>query len=190
MSAKALPSPEVIRQLLRYEPETGKLFWLPRDAVWFQKTDGRSALHAAANWNAHYADREAFTSKDRHGYLRGSVLGIGYFAHRLCWTLQHGVVPVGQIDHINGTASDNRACNLRIAPQCENMKNLKRLRNNTSGQMGVTWRKTEGKWAARITVSGQTIALGHYALFDDAVLARKAAETRHGFHANHGRVHP
>jgi len=30
MAAKALPSPEVLRQLLRYEPDTGKLFWRER----------------------------------------------------------------------------------------------------------------------------------------------------------------
>lgn len=27
MAKRQLPSPEVLRQLLRYEPETGKLFW-------------------------------------------------------------------------------------------------------------------------------------------------------------------
>ena len=38
MAVKALPSPEVLRQLLRYEPETGKLFWKERSALFFKCT--------------------------------------------------------------------------------------------------------------------------------------------------------
>jgi hypothetical protein len=77
---KALPSPEVLRQLLRYEPETGKLFWLPRSEHWFRATSGRSAIHACANWNARYAEREAFTSVDQNGYRVGTVLNVHYLS--------------------------------------------------------------------------------------------------------------
>ena len=38
MATKPIPTPEQLRQLVRYEADTGKLFWLPRDVSWF--TDG------------------------------------------------------------------------------------------------------------------------------------------------------
>lgn len=37
------PSPDVLRQLLRYEPETGKLWWKERGAEWFSSSTGRPA---------------------------------------------------------------------------------------------------------------------------------------------------
>ena len=38
MAPKALPSPEVLRQLLCYEPDTGKLFWKERSRDMFDTT--------------------------------------------------------------------------------------------------------------------------------------------------------
>jgi hypothetical protein len=43
MAVKALPSQEVLRQLLRYEEETGRLFWLSRSAGMVSSTDPRGA---------------------------------------------------------------------------------------------------------------------------------------------------
>src|SRR5690625_5199426 len=54
MADKILPTPEQLRELLRYEPETGKLYWKARPAELFK--DKRS--HGA--WNARYAGKEAF----------------------------------------------------------------------------------------------------------------------------------
>ncbi len=189
MAIKPLPSPEVLRQLLRYEPETGKLFWLPRGAQWFNATQGRTAAHACANWNARYAGREAFTATDHNGYRCGAILNVNFLAHRVVWAIHYGQEPSGQIDHINGMPHDNRLANMRIASQSENMRNLRRPRNNTSGQVGVTWRKQEAKWSARIVVAGKrSISLGRFHAYEDAVAARKEAEVTFGYHANHGRA--
>ena len=59
MATKPLPSQEVLRQLLRYEPETGKLFWRERTPDMFS-ADGRDPEWKARNWNSKLAGREAF----------------------------------------------------------------------------------------------------------------------------------
>lgn len=184
---KPLPPVNTLRQLLRYEPESGLLYWLPRTVEWFNATDGRSAEHASANWNARYAGKEAFTTVNRHGYRFGAILDVHYFAHRVIWALCFGEDPPAGIDHINGDPADNRLENLRLATQGENMRNLKRPRNNTSGVAGVYWKAADRKWVARIRVDGRYVELGRFLSLDEAAAARKAAEQRCGYHENHGR---
>lgn len=180
MADKVLPSPEVLRQLLRYDPDTGKLFWRERPLGAFV------SLRGFKTWNARYAGKEAFTACDGYGYLCGAVNYIVIKAHRVIWAMQMGEWP-NHVDHINGIRSDNRFSNLRSVTRQENQRNHKRHKTNSSGHMGVCWHQKAGKWCAYID-AGKRLHLG---LFDDlaeAIAERKAAEIRHGFHANHGRV--
>lgn len=161
MADNLLPSPAELRQLLRYEPETGKLFWL---------RDGS----------------EAFNSKDGQGYLRGTVLGKRIRAHRIAWVIQVGAWPTHHIDHINGDRSDNRIENLRDVPRLVNQKNMRRMRSNTSGVVGVSATKN-GTWEAYIDHAGKRIRLGKHATLQEAAAIRCEAEKKYGFHENHGR---
>jgi hypothetical protein len=170
---------ETLRSVLRCEPETGKLYWMPRPSELFP--DKRSANV----WNARYAGREAFTAACGDGYRRGTVFYTNLKAHRVIWALVHGEWPADQIDHINGDPSDNRICNLRSVSNAENSRNSARPINNTSGVRGVYWHQSKNKWRARI---GKNISLGYFADFDEAVAARKAAEAERGYHPNHGRA--
>ncbi|MFE4569972.1 HNH endonuclease [Paenibacillus chitinolyticus] len=47
---------------------------------------------------------------------------------------------------------------------------------NKSGVKGVIWMSDRQKWRAYIGIKGKSITLGYYALKDDAIAARKAAE--------------
>ncbi len=49
--------------------------------------------------------------------------------------------------------------------------------NNTSGVKGVYF--SRGKWIAYLTIKRKRIYLGSYELFDDAVIARKAGESKY-----------
>jgi len=185
MAKKPLPSPEVLRQLLRYEPETGKLFWKERGPEWF--SDGRrAAKDNAATWNARYSGVEALTAVSGEGYNQGALLGGRYFAHRVIMAMVYGETPE-QVDHINGNRQDNRLANLRGVTRQQNQQNKQRLKNNKSGCTGVAWHQVSGKWRSEIKVNNQSLHLGSFYNFDDAVAARKKAEKEHGFHANHGR---
>lgn len=180
-------SPKQLRQMLRLDPDTGKLYWRERGPEWFN--DGfRTPEHNMGIWNARYANTEAFTSYDTNGYFRGKILGKAYASHRVVWTIYYGEWPKDQIDHINGIRDDNRIVNLRVVSNSENSRNIKIPATNTSGKIGVSWKKPNKKWQAQIKVNGSIIYLGLFADKRDAVEARKAAEIKHGFHKNHGRV--
>lgn len=178
---------EFLDLLVRYEPETGKLFWKERSDDLFRETNGRSKAHACANWNAHYAGKEAFTAQDKDGYKRGAIFNRPYKAHRIAWALSYGEWPL-HIDHINGKRDDNRLCNLRSVTRMENQQNMKRSKLNKSGSCGVSWDRHRSKWTARIHANGRLIALGRFDDLNDAISARKSAEKKHGFHEMHGAV--
>jgi hypothetical protein len=185
-AAKALPSQSVLHQLLRYERETGKLYWKERPVEWFTPSATRSAVHMAANWNAIYAGKSALDSPHSQGYLEGKLLGSRVLAHRVIFKMLHGTEPP-EIDHDNGDKSDNRPLNLNGSAHATNMKNQKMRTDNTSGIVGVVWKKLENKWAASIGDGGRSIHLGVFSDFKDAVSARRAAEVARGYHPNHGR---
>lgn len=185
MAKTPLPSPDVLRQLLRYEPETGRLFWKERDIKWFAD-GGYSAQRRMAVWNSAFSNKEAFTSFHRKGYKKGQIFEKQYLAHRVIWVIAHGAWP-RQIDHINGDPADNRLTNLRSVTSQENQQNMSRARNNTSGCTGVTWDQAREKWIAQIQNGGRNVHLGRFSDRDEAICARKVAEAKYGFHANHGR---
>lgn len=185
MTAKNLPSPELLRKLLRYEPDTGKLYWRERTPDMF--VDGkRSAEGCCSNWNSRYAGKEAFTAF-QNGYLHGSIFDRLYLTHRVIWAICHGAWPLAQIDHINGDRRDNRIKNLRSVSHAENGKNQKLSLRNTSGVCGVSWHGSRKKWHSRIMLDGKELHIGYFTDKADAIAARKAAEAKYGFHPNHGR---
>ena len=189
MAAKPLPSQEVLRQLLRYEPETGKLFWRERSVDTFTSTATRSAGWKARNWNSKLAGHEAFAVPKPNGYLHGNLTlpGCGkqnLYAHRVIWKMVMGSEPEF-VDHINGDRADNRISNLRAVTKSENCRNA-RPSGRTGRAVGVHKSVTKGKWCAVIGIGDQSIHLGTFDTFDEAYSARKQAERHHGFHPNHG----
>lgn len=170
--------PQVLRNLLSYNPETGALTWRERGSEWFKSDRDRKA------WNARYAGREAFTAVVK-GYRTGWILGKSHYAHRVILAMTNGEWP-DTTDHINGDKQDNRISNLRAVSHAENMRNLPTTSANTSGYIGVWYIVKRGKWGAQIVRDGQNIFLGHYDNQREANIARKAAEKALSFHENHG----
>lgn len=54
-------------------------------------------------------------------------------------------------------------------------------KTNTSGKTGVSFNKSKDLWCAYITVNYNTVYLGEFARYEDAVHARKEAEIKYGF---------
>jgi len=187
MAKEDLPTPEELRKLLRYAPDTGKLYWLERSTEFFE--DGKqSAERECRRWNTRYAGEEAFITDHGEGYRQGSIFSVMYLAHRVVWAVHQGEWPTHEIDHINGVKNDNRIENLRAVTRVANSRNLPKRADNSSGVTGVTWNKNALKWTAQITVNTQQVHLGVFTKRDDAIAARKAAEAKYGFHENHGRA--
>lgn len=180
MAGNIIPSPDTLREILRYEPETGKLYWKPRAREMF------SSDRIWKSWNGEFAGKEAFTTVNG-GYYKGKIFGGSHQAHRVIWAMCTGAWPQDQIDHRNRNRLDNRIQNLRAADHRQNQRNQPSYRNNTSGIKGVSWHKLTGKWMAGIRVNGKRMHLGLFASKHDAGAAyMNAAKRYHGEFASYG----
>ena len=150
-----------LRQLLRYDPETGNFYWI---------VTGRGhALNAIAG------------TRHGNGYLRITVAGERIFAHRLAWFFARGEMPTDDVDHINGNRSDNRICNLRLASRYQNLGNTRARKTSASGVKGVTFVRKTGRFRAVITVNGKQNHLGYFNTAEEASDAyRSAAQSAYG----------
>jgi len=185
MADSHLPDADLLHKILRYEPDTGKLYWRERTLDMFQS--GRGA--DCRRWNAQFAGKQAFTALSE-GYHKGRITirgqGFNVSAHRVIWCMIYGVWP-DQIDHINQDKADNRIANLRLTDREANARNCRLSVRNRSGRIGVHWRSRDRKWRAKIRHDGRYIILGLFSRFEDACEARAQAEKRYGYDPQHGK---
>lgn len=152
-------TPERVKDLLEYNPDTGVLFWRVN----------RSTVKAGM--------RAGWLNKTT-GYILVHIDGRAYQAHRIIWTIVYGRWPQEQIDHINRDRADNRLANLRGASIAENAQNKSLYKNNASGYSGIGWHKQTQKWHVRLYISGKTKSLGLFKTLEDAISTREIAKTR------------
>lgn len=143
-------SVEDLREIILYNRKTGLFAWKKsRRGVQIGKTLG---------------------TDNGFGYLRITVLGRSYYAHRLAWFYVHGEWPI-TIDHLNGVKSDNRITNLRGCSQSDNKQNVREAQANSKSKiLGVSWHKKAKKWQAHICIYKERKYLG---LFSDIFEAQK-----------------
>lgn len=183
---KGLPTPQMLHEILRYDRETGFLFWRERPPSMFLHC--KHPHRSCAIWNSRYAGGQAGTDFD--GYIAVVLKSFGrsrVFAHRIAWAMHYGEWPQDCIDHVNRDRKDNRIGNLRVVSRAENMRNLPLAVNNTTGAVGVSWDRARMRWRAQIGYGRRQVSLGRYGTLEEAITARKAAERALGFHENHGR---
>ena len=115
--------------------------------------------------------------EENNGYIRSSSKKKEdrFHLHRLIMGFPDGM----NIDHINHDTFDNRKSNLRIVTVSQNAMNHILGNKNTSGITGVVWVKNRNNWKAEIKLNGETIYLGSFDKFEDAVKARKEAEEKY-----------
>lgn len=82
-------------------------------------------------------------------------------------------------DHIDRNPFNNRKSNLRKAEQSDNAKNISIPKNNTSGIIGVCWKKDRAKWKAYIRLNDKQKHLGYFNGKNDAIKARLTAEQKY-----------
>lgn len=153
-----------IARALRYEPETGVLSWK------VGRLQGRAAGCLLPS-----------------GYRMIQIQGEKLLAHRVAFAIATGVMPADHIDHINGVKDDNRLVNLRCVAKSVNLRNCKLNKRSKTGLPGVYWARKAGRWIAFISTDNGRLHLGTHTTIFSAACARKSAELKHGYHANHGR---
>jgi len=151
-------TPEHLKSILHYDPETGILTHKR-----FQRVTG---------------------TPRPDGYLHIHLLGKSWLAHRLIWLYVTGEFPENQIDHINCNPADNRWKNLRLANHRQNRANSRVNKGTASGLKGAYQRGN--RWQAAIGYGGKKRHLGYYATPGEAHIAYcKAADFLFGEFSRH-----
>ena len=119
-------------------------------------------------------------SKQSKGYWQLQFDGTRYYCHRVIFFMSHKKDPLNlDIDHKDRNKGNNKIDNLRLVTTSENLRNVGKLSNNTSGVKGVSFYKSLGKYRAQIFVNGKRFHLGYFTSFEDAAAARRAAELKY-----------
>lgn len=107
------------------------------------------------------------------GYIYVRIDGKGCRIHRVIYHMFHGHCPPKPkvIDHVDNNPLNNRIENLREATPSQNRMNTSKVKNTTSGFMGVSWHKKNKKWAVAIRINGKKKFVGN---FDDEIEAALA----------------
>lgn len=150
--------PANIGEYLRYDPDTGHVFWLRPPKLGMVGGERAGSLGPS-------------------GYRRITFLRASYAEHRVAWFLHHGRQPPEFIDHINRVRDDNRIANLREASFEQNRANRPSFRSLPKGV-----HRTHGKrcpFFARIEAGGRSVYLGSFKTASEASAAYEAAAVRH-----------
>jgi len=150
--------PQCARDLLEYDPLTGRLWWK-------EYRNGNCQAGAEAGW----------TEKGRR---RVEVDGRVYLVHRVAYFLHTGQQPPQFLDHKDGDALNNSFANLRPATRRQNNRNKGPYANNTSGHKGVCYRPEQRKYTARIGLNGKKKHIGVFDTLEEAVSAYQSAAQR------------
>ena len=147
--------------LLDLDVETGVLRWRARPIR-------ASSARTDRAWNGRYVGTIAGAAHNA-GYIRISVEGEQFLAHRIVWLMVHGEWPSGEIDHQDLGRCNNRPVNLRDASPAQNKANRRARPNNLSGLKGVKSVRTLRGERFHARICGR-----HLGVFDTAAAAHGA----------------
>jgi len=136
-----LPSQRSLLKQLRYDVDTGLLWWKERK-INRQMDKSCGTLH-------------------HNGYLYLRIDGRLYTLHRIIWKMATGREP-NYLDHINGCRVDNRLSNLREVSRNQNNRSIGLTKANRSGYIGVRFSEKDKCWTTHITIERKRISLGRF----------------------------
>lgn len=147
---------DVLKYLLKYEPETGQFYWRNPQARCMNSGDQAGSVNGL-------------------GYIQITVSNKRYTTHRLAFLYMTGKMPMENVDHINHIKDDNRWVNLRESTGTQNQANTLLRKNNTSGYKGVTRDQNKRQWRAYINKNKKYLNLGQFDCKHEAAAAYNTA---------------
>ena len=147
-----------LKQLLRYNPETGLFTRVKKSA------NGRAKVGDIAG------------GYDLNGYNTIKLNGSRYYGHRLVWLYVYGYFPK-EIDHIDRNKSNNKLSNLRSVTRKENMLNKP---SYLGEYRGIWFNKKWNNHQVYARIDGKAIYCGSFKTKDEAMRARNMVEENYG----------
>jgi len=132
---------EYLREILHYNPRTGKWRWIKPIDVKTKPGDRAGGF-------------------DPMGYTQISIHKKRYRGHRLAFLYMLGYWPV-EVDH-KGKKTDDRWHMIREATRSQNLVNIGKRIGNKSGFKGVYRSRNRKRWCATIRIGGKNVFLGTY----------------------------
>lgn len=160
---------ELVKSVLKYDPDTGHL-------IWIGKSHSKRIILGA----------RAGSLVKSTGYRSVTVFGRAYQEHVLIWFMYYGEWPKGQVDHEDHVRDHNWISNLKDVSFLENMRNRKAMDGTITGHQGVWFNTRRNKYVAEITMNGKKVYQKSFDSARAAAEARAEELIRLGFHANHG----
>jgi hypothetical protein len=108
-------------------------------------------------------------------YVTGKLKGKQIMLHRFLLDAPNEML----VDHVNHDTYDNTDENIRLVTKAQNSMNTATSKRNTSGIKGVSWHKPSKKWRATLVMAGKQVFSEMYKTLDEAIEARKFAETKY-----------
>jgi hypothetical protein len=142
-----------LKQALVYVRETGEFIW--RVSAYRTKAGDRAGSTGTA------------------GYVRISLDGQSYAAHRLAWFYVYGKWPEFDIDHIDGQPGNNAIDNLRDVPRSINSQNRAGWGKFPKGVY-----RDGGRYRAMLQMHGKLVSLGTYSTVEEAEAVVSEARMR------------
>ena len=124
----------------------------------------------------------------QHKWHARKDLNTYYAQRRICkdgkWILIHmhreiiGTPDGMKTDHIDRDGLNNQRANLRVCTHQENMMNMRKRKDNTSGDRNVYWKKSQSRWEVLMQYKNKTYYGGEYKDKNDAIQAAKELRER------------
>ncbi|MGP0689771.1 HNH endonuclease [Priestia aryabhattai] len=116
-------------------------------------------------------------SLHKSGYAHAKIDGRHVLMHRFIMGVHND--DRFDVDHEDRNKLNNRKSNLRTATRQQNTINKDKRVDNTTGIIGVYYRKDSGKWMAKVSIDKKSVSLGTFIKFEDAVIARLKGELKY-----------
>ncbi len=156
--AKLILTPQLVSEVIAYDPETGHLFHKTRPRHLFKKQGDY------VSWNKQFAGKQ-IRLRPGDKYIRTTIFGTVVLGHRAAWACMTGEWPKNNIDHINRNGEDNRWANLRDVPQKVNTQNVASRAKASGLPLGVVLEKNtrlKRRYRAIVQLNGKRTYVGRF----------------------------